>query len=152
MPTKSLADSVAVTRVPQASTQQTSQPPSPERHHIKLCESGESPQTPQTPSSEEGANASHLANLLEDIKYFHNATLGYQDAYEALQHQQEELQSKFTEQAKLVKEASETLRAVEAKSSMQQQEIEALQSQWEADIQHTIGQAVLEYRDQLSSA
>ena len=34
---------------------------------------------------------------------------------------------------------------------MQQQEIEALQNQREADIQHTIRQAVLEYRDQLSS-
>ena len=93
-----------------------------------------------------------MANLLEDVKYFHNAALGYQDAYEALQQQQEELQSKFTEQAKLVQEASETLRAVEAESSMRQQEIEALQNQREADIQHAIGQAMLEYRDQLSSA
>ena len=67
------------------------------------------------PGSEEGTNASHVANLLEDIKYFHNATLGYQDAYEALQQQQEELQSKFSEQAKLVQDASEALRAVEAR-------------------------------------
>ena len=87
LPTKSLADSVAVTRVPQATTQQTSQPSSPERHHIQQPESGESPQTPQTLGSEEGANASHVANLLEDVKYFHNATLGYQDAYEVLQQQ-----------------------------------------------------------------
>ena len=62
------------------------------------------------------------------------------------------MQSKFTEQAKLIKEALETLKAVEAQSSMHQQEIEALQSQREADIQHAIGQAMLEYRDQLSLA
>ena len=35
---------------------------------------------------------------------------------------------------------------------MRKQEIIALQSQWEADIQHAIGQAVLEYHDQFSSA
>ena len=76
LPTRSLADSIAVTRVPQATTKQTMQPPSPElnRHHVEQSESGGSPQTPR---SEEGANASHMANLLEDVKYFHNAALGY---------------------------------------------------------------------------
>ena len=64
----------------------------------------------------------------------------------ALQQQQEELQSKFSEQAKLVQEASEALRAAEVESSMKQQEIAALQSQREADIQHAVGQAVLEYQ------
>ena len=77
-----------------------------------------------------------MANLLEDVRYFHNAALGYQDAYKALQQQQEELQSKFTEQAKLVQEASEALKAAEVESSARQQEIIALQSQQEADIQH----------------
>ena len=72
LPTKSLVDSVTVTRVPQATTTQTMQLPSLElnRHHVEQSESGGSPQTPR---SEEGANASHVANLLEDIKYFHNA-------------------------------------------------------------------------------
>ena len=91
--------------------------PSPDLtgHHEEQLESGGSP---QTPNSEEGVNASHVANLLEDVKYFHNATLGYQDAYETLQQQQEKLQSKFSEQAKLVQEASEALRAAEVESSM----------------------------------
>ena len=78
--------------------------------------------------------------------------LGYQDAYEALQLQQEELQTRFTQQAQLVQEASEALRAAEVESSVRQQEIVALQSQWDADIQHAIDQAVLQYQDQLSSA
>ena len=110
LPTRSLADSIAVTRVPQATIMQTTQSPSLElnQHHVEQPESGESPQTPR---SEEGANASHMANLLEDVKYFHNATLGYQDTYETLQQQQEELQSRFTEQAKLVQEASEALKS-----------------------------------------
>ena len=151
LPTRSSADPIIITRVPQSTTLKTTQLPSLDLtgHQEEQPESGGSP---QTPSSEEGTNVSHVANLLEDVKYFHNATLGYQDTHEALQQQQEELQSKFMEQAKLVKEASETLKAVEAESSMHQQKIEALQSQQEADIQHAIGQAVLEYRDQLSSA
>ena len=88
---------------------------------------------------------------MEDIKYFHNATLSYQDAYEALQLQQAELQTKFTEQAKLVQEASDALKAVEAESLAKQQEIATLREQWEDDIQHAVGQAMGQYRDQLSS-
>ena len=113
---RSMADPITITRVPQTTTLKTTQPPSPDltEHHEEQPEFGGSS---QTPSSEEGANASHVANLLEDVKYFHNATLGYQDSYEPLQQQQEELQSKFSEQAKLVQEASEALRAAEVESS-----------------------------------
>ena len=118
-------------------------------HHIEQTGPVESL---QTPSSVESANTNHTANLLEDIKYFHNAALSYQDAYEALQLQQAELQTKFTEQAQLVQEASEALKAVEAESSAKQQEIATLRGQREADIQHAIGQAMVQYRDQLSSA
>ena len=44
------------------------------------------------------------------------------------------------------------LKAVEAESLARQQEIATLRGQQEADIQHAIGQAVIQYRDQLSSA
>ena len=98
----------------------------------------------------------HTANLLEDVKYFHNAALSYQDAYEALQVQQVELQTKFTEQAQLVQEASDALKAAEAESAARQQELATelttLRNQREADIQQAVGQAVVQYRDQLSSA
>ena len=98
----------------------------------------------------------HTANLLEDVKYFHNAALSYQDAYEALQAQQVELQTKFTEQAQLVQEASDALRANEAESAACQQELVSelttLRNQREADIQQAVGQAVVQYHDQLSSA
>ena len=120
-----------------------------DQHHTEQSESGESP---QILDSEQGTCASHTANLLEDVRYFQNAALGYQDAYEALQLQQEELQTRFTQQAQLVQEASEALRAAEVESSVCQQEIVALKSQQDADIQHAIDQAVLQYQDQLSSA
>ena len=75
LPPRSLAESIAATRVPQAATQLTSQLLLLERPHTVQSETGESPQTPETPSSDEGENANHVANLLEDIKYFHNALL-----------------------------------------------------------------------------
>ena len=53
--------------------------------------------------------AINTTNLIEDIKFYQDAALGYQDAYEALQLQQEELQHWFTQQAQLVQEASEAL-------------------------------------------
>ena len=98
----------------------------------------------------------HTANLLEDVKYFHNAALSYQDAYEALQAQQVELQTKFSEQAQLVQEASDALRASEVESAARQQELVSelttLRDQREADIQQAIGQAVVQYCEQLESA
>ena len=59
---------------------------------------------------------------------------------------------KFTEQAQLVQEASEALKAVEAESTARQQEIITLRDQREADIQQAVGQAMVQYCDQLSSA
>ena len=115
---RSLAQSITATRVPQVA-QQTSQPPSPTRTRqiAQRTKSVESVQTPDSMESVESVNT-HTANLLEDVKYFHNAALSYQDAYEALQAQQVELQTKFTEQAQLVQEASDALKANEAESAV----------------------------------
>ena len=151
----SLAQAITATRVPQVA-QTTSQPPSPTRtRQPQRTESVESVQTPGSAESVESANM-HTANLLEDVKYFHNAALSYQDAYEALQEQQVELQTKFSEQAQLVQEASDALRANEVESAAQQQELMSelttLRDQREVDIQHTVGQAVVQYREQLESA
>ena len=154
---RSLAQSITATRVPQVAIQQTSQPPSPTqtRRQLQRTESVESVQTLGSAESVESVNT-HTANLLEDVKYFHNAALSYQDAYEALQVQQVELQTKFTEQAQLVQEASDALKANEAESAACQQELVSelttLRNQREADIQQAVGQAVVQYRDQLSSA
>ena len=135
LPPWSLADSIAVPRVPQTTTLETNQPSSTgfvSHHTEQTAESGESS---QVLDSEEGAGAINTANLIEDVKFYQDAALGYQDAYEALQLQQEELQHRFTQQAQLVQEASEALRAAEVESSIHQQEIVALQDQWNIDIQ-----------------
>ena len=157
---RSLAESITATRVPQVATQQTNQlSPNQSRCQQQQTESVESVQIPSSsPSSVESVESvnTHTADLLEDVKYFHNAALSYQDAYEALQVQQAELQTKFTEQAQLVQEASEALKAVEAEATARQQELATelttLRNQWEADIQQAVGQAMVQYRDQLSSA
>ena len=47
--------------------------------------------------------------LIEDAKFYQDAAIGYQDAYETLQIQQEELQHWYTQQAQLVEETSEAL-------------------------------------------
>ena len=39
------------------------------------------------------------SNLIEDAKFYQDAAVEYQSAYEALQLQQEELQSRYTQQA-----------------------------------------------------
>ena len=90
----SLAQAITATRVPQVA-QSTSQPSSQtQQRPLQRTESVESVQTPSSAETVEGVNA-HNANLLEDVKYFHNAALSYQDAYEALQEQQVGLQTKF---------------------------------------------------------
>ena len=150
LPTRSLADSIAVPRVPQTTTSETIQLSSTGivNHRTEQSESGESP---QVLGSEEGAGAINTTSLIKDVRYFQDAALGYQDAYEALQLQQEELQHQFTQQAQLVQEASEALRAAEMESSVHQQEIVSLQNQWDIDIQHALDQAMSQYQDQLSS-
>ena len=149
----SLAQAITATRVPQVA-QSTSQPSSQTQiRQLQRTESVESVQTPSSVETVENVNA-HNANLL-DVKYFHNAALSYQDAYEALQEQQVELQTKFSNQAQLVQEASDALRASEVESAARQQELmselTALRDQREADIQHAVGQTVVQYREQLES-
>ena len=138
-------------RVPQTTTLETNQPSSTgfvSHHTIQSAESGESS---QVLDSEEGTGAINTANLIKDVKFYQDAELGYQDAYEALQLQQEKLQHQFTQQAQLVQEASEALLAAEVESLICQQEIIALQDQQNVDIQCAINQAMSQYQDQLSS-
>ena len=72
---RSMADPITITRVPQTTTLKTTQPPSPDltEHHdwttwiwrvfFRL------------PVQKKVRMPSHVANLLEDVKYFHNAAL-----------------------------------------------------------------------------
>ena len=84
-----------------------------------------------------------MGDLLEDAKFYQDVAFEYQSAYEALCLHQEELQSRYTQQAQLIEEASGALRAAENESSQRYQEIINLQKKWDADIQHAINKAVV---------
>ena len=86
------------------------------------------------------------ANLIEDAKFYQDTMLEYQDVYETLWLQQEELQHRYAQQAQLVQEASKALQAAEVQSSIRQQEFVALQSQWEAEIRQAVDEAVSQYQ------
>ena len=100
----------------------------------------------------EGMGDIPMGGLLEDAKFYQDMAFEYQSANEALCLQQEELQSRYTQQAQLIEEASGALRAAETESSQRYQEIVNLQKKWVADIQHAINKVVAQYQLQLSAA
>ena len=131
---RTLADSVAVPRsVPTTSVSNTAPLCTRLTNTHTSCHS-ESRESLQVLDSDMGTGAISAADLIEDAKFYHDAALGFQDAYETLHIQKEELQHRYTQQAQLVEEASEALRAAEAESSLRHQEFVTLQQQWETDI------------------
>ena len=92
----------------------------------------------------------HMGDL-RGCKIYQNAAFEYQSAYKAFCLQLEELQSRYTQQAHLIEEASGALRAAETESSQRYQEIVNLQKKQDADIQHAV-KAVAKYQLQLSTA
>ena len=109
LPPRSLADSIVLRFAPTTSV--TNFAPSStelvnDHHTSQISESGESL---QVLDSEPGTGSISTADLIEDAKFYQDATIGYQDAYETLRVQQEELQHWYTQQAQLVEEASEAL-------------------------------------------
>ena len=68
-----------------------------------------------------------VGDLLDNAKFDQDAAFEYQSAYEALHSQQEELQSRYTQQEHLIEEASGALQAAETESSQRYQEIVNLQ-------------------------
>ena len=93
-----------------------------------------------------------MGDLLEDAKFYQDATFEYQGAYETLCLQQKELQSRYTQQVHLIEEASGALRAAGIELSQRYQEIVNLQQKWDTDIQHAINKAAAQYQLQLSTA
>ena len=61
------------------------------------------------------------------------------------------MESRFTQQAHLMEEASGALHAAESQASKKQLELLRLQKDHEADIQLAVGKVVFEYREQLAS-
>ena len=74
-------------------------------------------------------------DILQDAKLYQDATIEYQNAYQALK-------QKYSEQAHLMEEASGALFAAESQASQKHQELLDLQKKSEADIQLAIGKAL----------
>ena len=108
LPPRSLAGSIAAPRFTPAILESNHTPVSADddSHTEHTAESGESL---QVLNSESGMGAISTANLIEDAKFYQDTVIGYQDAYETLWLQQEELQHRYSQQVKLVQEASEAL-------------------------------------------
>ena len=81
----------------------------------------------------------------EDAKFYQDITIELQTAYETLE-------SRFTQQARLMGEASGALHAAESQVSKRQQELLRLQKDHEADIQLAVGKVVFDYKEQLATA
>ena len=84
-------------------------------------------------------------DIIQDAQFFQDAATEYQLAYQSLD-------EKYTQQAILVKETSEALKASESCVSMPQEELMALKCSHEADIHKAVGQAVSQYEHQLTTA
>ena len=90
-------------------------------------------------------SCSEQGDIIEDAQFFQDAATEYQLAYQSLE-------EKYNHQAILVKEASEALKASESCVSVIQEELMALQHNRETDIQKAVGNAVSQYKHQLSTA
>ena len=99
-------------------------------------------------SGEYGAMDS--GDSIEDAKFYQDAAIEYQSAYKALWSQQEELQSRFTQQVLLIKEASGALKAAESEAPKCHQELVNVQQSCDTDIQSAVNSAVSKYQAQLS--
>ena len=103
------------------------------------------PRSPQLQDMEEHLSALGTSNLIEDAKFYQDAAIEYQNAYETLQY-------RYAQQACLMEEASGALHAAEGQASQRQWELLKLQRDREADIQLAVGRVVFDYKEQLTAA
>ena len=83
-------------------------------------------------------------DIVEDATFFQEAATEYQLAYQSLD-------EKYSQQAVLVKKASEALKASQSRIAELQQEVVALKQTCETDIPQAVGQAVSQYEQHLST-
>ena len=87
---------------------------------------------------------SGTGDIADDAKFFQDAATEYQLAYQSLD-------KKYSEQAVLVHEALEALKASESHAKELQKELDALKKNHESDIQMAVGGVVLQYEQHLST-
>ena len=105
----------------------------------------EDSEAPETTGEEESEGGLHTGDLLEDAKFYQDIAVELQTAYETLE-------SRFTQQARLMEEASGALHAAESEASKWQRELLKLQRDHESNIKQAVGRVVSEYREQLTAA
>ena len=87
---------------------------------------------------------SGTGDIADNAKLFQDAATEYQLTYQSLD-------KKYSEQAVLVHEALEALKASESHAKELQKELDALKKNHESDIQMAVGGAVLQYEELLST-
>ena len=99
-------------------------------------------EAPETPGEEESLGSLRTGDILEDTKFYQDVAIELQTAYDTLE-------SRFTQQARLMEEASGALHAAESEVSKWQQELLKLQRDHEANVQQAVGKASLSTRSNL---
>ena len=105
----------------------------------------EDSEAPETTGEEESEGGLHTGDLLEDAKFYQDVAVELQTTYKTLE-------SRFTQQAHLMEEASGALHAAESEASKRQRELLKLQRDHEANVKQAVGRVVSEYKEQLTAA
>ena len=102
----------------------------------------EDSEAPETTGEEESEGGLLTGDLLEDAKFYQDVAVELQTAYETLE-------SRFTQQARLMEEASGALHAAESEASKRQRELLKLQRDHEANVEQAVGKRSLSTKSSL---
>ena len=119
-------------------------PTAPTEEELGL-EDSEAPETTGEEESEGAIGGLLTGDIIEDAKFYQDVAVELQTAYDTLE-------NRFTQQARLMEEASGALHAAESEVSKRQQELLKLQRDHEANVEQAVGRAVSEYKEQLIAA
>ena len=92
-----------------------------------------------------------VEDLVQDAKFYQDTALELQGAYEDLYQWQIELQGKYDEQSKLLKEASAAIKAAHAEAKQRHQALLDAQCNKQQEFDQAIQGAVQEYKMQLNT-
>ena len=101
-------------------------------------------------SSQEGEDM--VEDLVEDAKFYQDAAVQLQGAYEELYQKQVKLQHNYEEQSNLLKEALAAIKAVEAEAKQRHQDLLDVQHNKQQEFNQAILGAVEQYKVQLNTA
>ena len=93
-----------------------------------------------------------VEDLVQDAKFYQDTALELQGAYEDLYQWQIELQGKYDEQSKLLKEVSMAIKAADAEAKQRHQALLDVQHNKQQEFDQAIQGAVQQYKVQLNTA